>query len=376
MFIECRTCGSMYVPKNDSEISCCRFCGLPPDQEKQIRPSRSLAFLPVFKNILLLTLPFLFWGLSKGHYSVDKRSIAYQVNTSNRKEISREARNLLLEAKGKTVSACQRELSKSRWSYNLSKSTLKEFCGCIYDQTSEDVIEDIMAASIIKTNAVEFILENFALASVAHEYIPPTQCRNKLRNNVMKDYAIAEKRTSREPMKTPRYFYEPASHVTEKEHQTIRDGIRLVQKYINSSDFQNFFATRNTNFTHVKISNAYARKIFRLQLDYAPSILVQSVWIKRGDYVAFWDGYSINLNSRFTRERDAYGVAGTLVHETSHAFGWRHKGNTVKKYGNVNSLPYAIGYDFEDYLRAKFTGEVFLEVPRMIILLPASIAKI
>jgi hypothetical protein len=45
--------------------------------------------------------------------------------------------------------------------------------------------------------------------------------------------------------------------------------------------------------------------------------------------------------------------AGHWLHETSHKYGWSHLGNYVTKFDNENSFPYAIGYDFEDFLETK-----------------------
>lgn len=52
---------------------------------------------------------------------------------------------------------------------------------------------------------------------------------------------------------------------------------------------------------------------------------------------------------------DDIGKASILMHEVTHKYGWRHNGDERNVNDNINSFPYAVGIDFEEYLRNKET---------------------
>jgi len=128
--------------------------------------------------------------------------------------------------------------------------------------------------------------------------------------------------------------------------------LEFVRDYGNSDDFYAFLSKKYPKFTHTDKTAFEAIRLFRTQLAKCEAITIEFYSpILKGTYVGNWDGVKISQNAKFilTPSRRA----GHLLHETSHKYGWIHKGNKVAQYDNVNSFPYALGYAFEEFLESK-----------------------
>lgn len=128
--------------------------------------------------------------------------------------------------------------------------------------------------------------------------------------------------------------------------------IKLIEENANSDEFVSYVLKKRTYFAHTTKKVPEAVKEYREQLERCDTINVTYYrpWYK-SNALGGWDGKEINENLQYIMgdiER-----AGHLLHETTHKYGWDHKGQRYNLYDNVNSFPYAMGYDFEDYLKEK-----------------------
>lgn len=139
---------------------------------------------------------------------------------------------------------------------------------------------------------------------------------------------------------------------------TFVEAIQLMQKWANTDEFVAYVASKRTYFSHTDKSVTEALKLYREQLDRGDTIEITFFspkwynYLKYKDTIGGWDGDSINENLSFS----GYGPnrrAAHLLHEVTHKYDWKHQGNHSDKYDNENSFPYAIGYDFEEFLDTK-----------------------
>jgi hypothetical protein len=150
--------------------------------------------------------------------------------------------------------------------------------------------------------------------------------------------------------KTPKYHSE--APLTPK----YREAISLIEKWANTDEFINYVAKKRTYFSHTDKTISEVLSIWRSQLDKGETIEITyyTTWWK-GRAIGGWNGDKIYENIKWAEELTAIERAGHLLHETSHKYGWVHQGNYTNQFDNVNSFPYAIGYEFEDFLHMKQT---------------------
>lgn len=120
----------------------------------------------------------------------------------------------------------------------------------------------------------------------------------------------------------------------------------------NTDQFESFFLARRSKLSHVDgKSPALVIKTFRAQLSLAEEIPVSFYWNPLSKGIGAWDVDIIKQNTKFTFAPKP--LAGHLLHEVAHKYGWIHIGN--KKYENdsLNSFPYAVGDEFVAFLTEK-----------------------
>jgi hypothetical protein len=139
-------------------------------------------------------------------------------------------------------------------------------------------------------------------------------------------------------------------------HPSAKDeykgALQLIADYGNSDEFYKYVSKKRRYFSHTNLSVAGALSLFRQQLNKGGVISIEfgdTFW--RKDILGVWNGYEIkdNINFKMTETERA----GHLMHETSHRYGWKHKGNLINTFDNINSFPYAIGNDFQDFLESQ-----------------------
>jgi hypothetical protein len=145
-----------------------------------------------------------------------------------------------------------------------------------------------------------------------------------------------------------------------------RDAVDLVLKYGNSDEFYAYMLKKRTYFTHTELNVREAISEFREQLADGGDSRVVFHTPQKGtllsDAYAVWDGSRIIENTKIklsVTER-----AGVLMHETSHKYGWLHKGNDRDKFNNINSFPYAVGKDFQAFLEMKVRKKQIVLTPQ------------
>lgn len=134
-----------------------------------------------------------------------------------------------------------------------------------------------------------------------------------------------------------------------------KDAVELVLKYGNSDEFYAYMLKKRRFFTHTDLNVREVITEFRQQLEEGGDSRVEFHTPQKGtllnDAYAVWDGRRIIENTKIRlsiTER-----AGVLMHESSHKYGWMHKGNDRDKFNNINSFPYAVGIDFQAFLDNK-----------------------
>lgn len=148
--------------------------------------------------------------------------------------------------------------------------------------------------------------------------------------------------------KTPTYVFMG----THRDLSVYHEALAHIKNHANTDEFYAYMLKKRTYFKHSPHSVAETIKLWREQLNKGDIIEVHfyTPWWK-SRVVGGWDGSKINDNTKFVL--NAIERAGHLLHETSHKYGHIHQGNYMNRYDNINSFPYAVGIDFEEYLHAK-----------------------
>ena len=132
--------------------------------------------------------------------------------------------------------------------------------------------------------------------------------------------------------------------------ETYKKAIEHIKNHANTDAFYAYMKSKRKYFAHAKCKVDDCIKQFREQLDQADIInVVYYTPFWKSAVIGGWDGSKINDNTKFLltdTER-----AGHILHETAHKYGWIHIGNYTYKNDNINSFPYAVGDDFEAYLK-------------------------
>jgi len=150
---------------------------------------------------------------------------------------------------------------------------------------------------------------------------------------------------------TPKYICPPT---VSKEFLKSLD---LIRDYANSKEFSNYMKSKRTYFSHTNMKSNEAIDKFMSQLSSGDTIRISFYTpLFPSKALGGWDGYSIKENTK--KYLSIIERAGHILHETTHKYGWAHQGNYVNQFDNVNSFPYAVGYDFIDFLTAKFPSQL------------------
>jgi hypothetical protein len=129
---------------------------------------------------------------------------------------------------------------------------------------------------------------------------------------------------------------------------TFKKAIILISKHGNSNKFYEFMKSKRKYFSHTILGVDGAIKSFRASLARNEIINVTFYTSRFSKAIGGWNGKVISENTKF--KLTVNDLAGHLLHETSHKYGFEHLGNYKLKNDNVNSFPYAVGEDFEAYL--------------------------
>lgn len=141
---------------------------------------------------------------------------------------------------------------------------------------------------------------------------------------------------------------------------TYQEALNLVKQYANTDEFAAFVVKKRVYFSHTPKKVQEAVDLFRSQLDKGGKIQISFYTpFTKGKAIGGWDGVRINQNSKFYL--NAIDRARHILHETSHKYGWVHQGNSSVANDNPNSFPYAIGYDFGDFLELKLKTKIAAE---------------
>jgi hypothetical protein len=133
--------------------------------------------------------------------------------------------------------------------------------------------------------------------------------------------------------------------------------VNFILQYANSDEFIEYLSRRD-HFSHV--GNKTAQEViaeWRDQLDRQDVMYISYYTPWFSDRIGGWDGETIRQNTKYLEKLTVAERAGHLLHETAHKYGWVHEGNYTNENDNVNSFPYAVGYDFEDFILKK-TGNL------------------
>jgi hypothetical protein len=135
--------------------------------------------------------------------------------------------------------------------------------------------------------------------------------------------------------------------------EDFKQALELIKAYANSDEFYDYVLTKRKYFSHVDGKSVkQCVQEFRDQLDKGDrlEVVLYHQYFSKA-LGGLWADGKIHENTKFKMTPNER--AGHWLHETSHKYGWSHLGNYVTKFDNENSFPYAIGYDFEDFLETK-----------------------
>lgn len=154
-------------------------------------------------------------------------------------------------------------------------------------------------------------------------------------------------------VEAPRLRNTPAYTLPAQASEDFKQAVELIKAYANSDEFYEYVLSKRTYFSHVGTKTAkQCVQEFRDQLDQGDTVeivLYRNIFSKA--IGGLWADGKIHENTKYRMTPNER--AGHLLHETSHKYGWVHQGNYVTDFDNENSFPYAMGYDFEDFLETK-----------------------
>lgn len=127
----------------------------------------------------------------------------------------------------------------------------------------------------------------------------------------------------------------------------------LIKKWAVHPEFTDFVIKKRKYFSHTEGTVVENMTKYVMLMGQQRTIPIRMYYKPYSSALGGWNGVSIYENS--AKKMSLNRRAGHLLHETTHALGWRHKGNYANKFDNVNSFPYALGYDFEEFLILKQT---------------------
>lgn len=134
-------------------------------------------------------------------------------------------------------------------------------------------------------------------------------------------------------------------------NSTYEKAINLLQ-YANTDEFESYFLKKRIKLSHVDgKSPTLVIKTFRAQLSLQDEISVSFYWQPFSAGIGAWDVDRIKQNTKFTFA--PIPLAGHLLHEVSHKYGWIHIGNKKFQFDNLDSAPYAFGNEFVSFLTEK-----------------------
>lgn len=149
-------------------------------------------------------------------------------------------------------------------------------------------------------------------------------------------------------LRTPNYEFILAKGQTVD--PSFKAAVELIKLHGNSDMFYRYMVSKRTYFAHTnKMKVTDAIKKFRTQLDQGETVQIKFYTpFLKGKAIGGWNGLVISENTKFILS--VARRAGHIMHETSHKYLWTHDGNSSVANDNGNSFPYALGYDFEDYI--------------------------
>jgi len=152
-----------------------------------------------------------------------------------------------------------------------------------------------------------------------------------------------------ESLNTPLFLFKSAP----KDNYT--EAILLISKHGNSNRFYSYMKSKRKYFSHTELSVDDAIKSFRESLSKSEIINIVFYTNRFSKAIGGWNGSVISENTKFNMK--PIELAGHIFHEASHKYGFKHLGNYKNKNDNINSFPYAIGIDFEEYLTAELSAK-------------------
>lgn len=137
------------------------------------------------------------------------------------------------------------------------------------------------------------------------------------------------------------------------------EAIALIKKWAVHPEFTDYVIKKRKYFSHTDGTVVENMAKYVMLMGQKRTIPIKMYYKPYSAALGGWNGVSIYENS--AKKMSVTRRAGHLLHETTHALGWRHKGNYANKFDNVNSFPYSLGYDFESFLAIKTGSKLALE---------------
>lgn len=125
---------------------------------------------------------------------------------------------------------------------------------------------------------------------------------------------------------------------------------RLITRHGNSDKFFEYMKTKRKYFSHTTGSVDDNIAKFREDLAKQDYIPVEVMFNQRKDFHGGWMPISKVMKMNVNVDLSDAHRAAIIMHETTHKYGWQHQGNEWAEHDNINSFPYAIQVDFQEYL--------------------------
>jgi hypothetical protein len=139
------------------------------------------------------------------------------------------------------------------------------------------------------------------------------------------------------------------------------ESIALIKKWAVSPEFTEFVIKKRKYFSHTEGTVIENVAKYTLLMGQGKIIPIAMYWMPTSAALGGWNNTKGKILENSAKKLSVTRRASHLLHETTHVLGWKHEGNYPEKFDNVNSFPYAIGYDFEEFLALKTGASIAAE---------------
>lgn len=139
------------------------------------------------------------------------------------------------------------------------------------------------------------------------------------------------------------------------------ESIALIKKWAVHPEFTEFVIKKRTYFSHTEGTVIENMAKYTMMMGAGFTIPIKIYWNPVSAALGGWHPEKQAILENYSKKMSVTRRASHLLHETTHVLGWKHSGNYPEKFDNVNSFPYAIGYDFEEFLALKTGAAIAAE---------------